>query len=103
MPKTYLAHLAKPLADQEADALRSGVELDDGPAQPAEVVFAGDRKTVRITVHEGRYHQVKRMFKAVGNNVVRLHRESFGALELGDLEPGAWRELTGKELALLKR
>ena len=102
VPKTYLAHLAKPLADQEVEALRSGVELEDGQTQPAEVVFAGNRKTVHITVHEGRYHQVKRMFKAVGNNVVRLHREKFGPLELGSLVQGEWRELTAEEMALLK-
>lgn len=103
VPKTYLAHLAKPLSDHDADALRLGVELEDGPTQPAEVEFAGNRKTVRITVHEGRYHQVKRMLKAVGNHVARLHRESFGALELGELEPGSWRKLTSEEVALLKR
>ena len=76
-----------------------GVELDDGPAQPAELAFIGKRRNrVRITIHEGRYHQVKRMFEAVGHPVRSLHRERFGDLTLGNLQPGQWRELTPEEL-----
>ena len=102
VPKTYLAHLRDPLSARSAAALRAGVELDDGPAQPAEVELAGeDGKLVRITVREGRYHQVKRMFKAVGNRVLGLHRESFGPLGLGDLKPGEWRVLSDGEVEAL--
>ena len=70
--------------------------------QPAEVEVV-DRKhpTVRITIHEGRYHQVKRMFEAIGYPVVKLHRERFGNLELGSLKPGEWRELTPQEIESL--
>lgn len=104
VPKTYLAHVKGCLTDAEADALRSGVKLDDGPTQPAEVSFArGRRDRVRITIREGRYHQVKRMLEVVGHPVVRLHRESFGPLRLGDLKPGEWRELSADEVALLMR
>lgn len=100
--KTYLARLKKPLADEKAALLRQGVELDDGPAQPAEVsIVDKSRKLVRITVHEGRYHQVKRMFDTVDDPVVSLHRESFGPLRLGELKPGEWRELAVDEVAAL--
>ncbi|HAM15789.1 MAG TPA: rRNA pseudouridine synthase [Eggerthellaceae bacterium] len=100
--KTYRALLDRPLSATGADALRAGVQLDDGPAQPATVAVAGKGgRLVRITVHEGRYHQVKRMFEAVGRHVVRLHRESFGPLSLGNLASGAWRVLSDDELAAL--
>ena len=103
VPKTYVATLKQPLSKRSADELRRGVQLDDGPAQPAEVEMASrDGKRIRITVHEGRYHQVKRMFEAVGYRVVRLHRESFGPLTLGSLKPGEWRELTPDELRELR-
>lgn len=55
---------------------------------------------VLLTITEGKYHQVKRMFAAVGNRVVGLHREQIGGIELGDLAPGEWRELTAEEVAL---
>lgn len=55
---------------------------------------------VLLTITEGKYHQVKRMFAAVGNRVVGLHREQIGGIELADLAPGEWRELTTEEVAL---
>ena len=55
---------------------------------------------VLLTITEGKYHQVKRMFAAVGNRVVGLHREQIGSIELGDLAPGQWRSLTEQEIAL---
>ena len=55
---------------------------------------------VLLTITEGRYHQVKRMFAAVGNRVVGLHREQIGALKLADLAPGEWRNLTEDEVTL---
>ena len=104
VPKTYVARLERPLSDEAARRLREGVQLEDGPAQPAEVACAGkSRKVVRITVREGRYHQVKRMFEAVGNKVASLHRESFGPLGLGALASGEWRELTKAEVAKLRK
>ena len=102
--KTYLARLKKPLEDDAVQQLREGVELDDGPAQPADVAFADkERKLVRITIREGRYHQVKRMFDTVGDPVVSLHRESFGTVRLGKLKPGQWRELNASEVDKLRR
>ena len=102
--KTYRAQLDGPLSQGQADALRRGVELSDGPTSPAEVEFVGkSRRDVRITIHEGRYHQVKRMFEAVGRKVRKLHRESFGPLELGDLALGTWRQLSQEEVEALRQ
>ena len=103
VPKTYRATLASPLSRPAAETLRRGITLDDGPCQPAQVSIAGrGGKLVRITIHEGRYHQVKRMFEAVGNHVVHLHRETFGSLALGNLKPGTWRLLTEDEVQKLR-
>ena len=102
VPKTYLAHVKGVLSKPETDALRKGIDLDDGPTQPAEVEFVGGKRDiVRITIHEGRYHQVKRMFEAIGHPVRSLHRERFGPLDLGDLRPGEWRELDEGEIMSL--
>lgn len=104
VPKTYRARLRTLPKPSELDRLREGIELDDGLTQPAEVTVVSHKTpTVRITIHEGRYHQVKRMFEAIGYPVVKLHRERFGALELGELKPGEWRELTADEVSSLTR
>ena len=78
--------------------------LDDGMTRPAEVVAVGGggATTYRITLREGRKRQVRRMFEAVGHPVTALHRESFGPIELGDLEPGAVRDLTPDEVDELR-
>jgi 16S rRNA pseudouridine516 synthase len=70
------------------------VQLDDekSPCAPAELKIVSPREA-EITLTEGKYHQVRRMFAAGGATVLTLHREKFGALELGDLAPGTWREL----------
>ncbi|MCU0971144.1 MAG: 16S rRNA pseudouridine(516) synthase RsuA [Gammaproteobacteria bacterium] len=100
-PKTYLAELAEPLAEAAAASLRAGVRLrgEERETRPAAVETVGDRR-VRITVTEGRYHQVKRMLAAVGNRVLTLHRERVGPVDLDpSLGPGAWRSLTAEEVA----
>ena len=99
VPKTYRAQLKALPKPRELDRLREGIELDDGPTQPAQVEVVGRKPPiVRITIHEGRYHQVKRMFEAIGYRVVSLHRERFDTLELGNLASGEWRELTPEEV-----
>ena len=101
--KTYRALVRGSLTDAQVEKLQKGVMLEDGLTQPAIVSFVeGKRNHVRLTIHEGRYHQVKRMLEAVGHPVKRLHRERFGNLELGDLAPGKWRELTAEEIAALQ-
>ena len=81
-------------------ALEEGVELDDGRTARARAQLLGP-STVELALHEGRKHQVKRMLEAVGHPVRRLHRSRYAGLELGDLAPGEWRELTDAELKTL--
>ncbi|WP_027966802.1 pseudouridine synthase [Halomonas halocynthiae] len=103
-PKVYLATLARPLAGDDAqaaiDAFALGVELesDEEPTRPATLELI-DEHHARLTLVEGRYHQVRRMFAAIGNHVETLHRASIGPLALGELAEGRWRELTEQEVA----
>lgn len=101
VPKTYHATLAQPLRADAAARLASGtlmLEGDDKPLLPAELHIISDT-VARVTVHEGRYHQVRRMFAALDNRVVALHRESIGGLQLPkDLGAGEYRLLTHEEI-----
>jgi 16S rRNA pseudouridine516 synthase len=104
-PKVYVATLAEDLRGDEAGLFAAGTLLLDGetkPLLPAECDVLGPREA-RLTLHEGRYHQVRRMFAATGNAVVALHREAIGGLALDalGLAPGAWRLLGDAERALL--
>ncbi|TWG89756.1 16S rRNA pseudouridine516 synthase [Luteimonas sp. J16] len=103
LPKTYEAELAAPLRGDEAALFASGtlvLESEDTPLRPA-VLEAIAPTRARLTVTEGRYHQVRRMFAAVGNHVQALHRSRIGGLDLGDLAPGQWRLLEAGDLARL--
>lgn len=104
--KTYFAQVEGVMSEREADMLREGVVLEDGPTREARVEIAqvfADETAVRLTIHEGRKRQVKRMCAHVGHPVLRLHREQFGPLVLGDTPQGAWRLLTDDEVARLRR
>ena len=97
--KTYRAELAEPLVADAEQRLQQGLVLrsEAVPTRPAELQML-DTNRVRITISEGRYHQVRRMFAALGNRVVSLHRERIGGLWLDEtLAPGQWRELTVEE------
>ncbi|MCE7033056.1 rRNA pseudouridine synthase [Lysobacter sp. GX 14042] len=99
--KTYAAALAEDLRGDEAASFASGTLMLDGedtPLAPAQLEVTGPR-SARLTLTEGRYHQVRRMFAAVGNHVEALHRPQVGALTLGDLPEGAWRLLGEADLA----
>lgn len=99
--KTYVAMLAEDLRGDERELFASGgmvLKGEPAPLQPALLEVEAPRR-VRLTLHEGRYHQVRRMFAATGNHVLALHRERIGALQLGTLEPGQWRLLGADELA----
>ena len=95
LPKVYLATLAQDLRGDEAALFAAGTLMLDGEKTallPAELDVL-DARRARLTLHEGRYHQVRRMFAAVGNHVEALHRERVGGLTLGDLPDGQWRVL----------
>ena len=101
--KLYEATLARPLAGTEQSVFASGtlmLESETHPLLPAEMTQTGPQ-SARLVLHEGRYHQVRRMFAAVGNHVETLHRAAIGALTLGDLPAGQWRVLTADEAALV--
>jgi 16S rRNA pseudouridine516 synthase len=100
VPKVYLVETLDPIAPDAVAAFERGFyfHTEDITTLPAELVILSERQA-RLTLHEGRYHQVKRMFHRVGNRVVNLHRESIGALALpADLPPGAWRALSSQEI-----
>ena len=103
LPKVYLATLASDLRGDEATTFASGTLVLEGETTP--LLPAGfeaiDARTARLTLHEGRYHQARRMFAAVGNHVVALHRERIGGLELGGLPEGQWRALDDAERDVL--
>ena len=102
--KVYRATLARPLVGTEQAVFEAGglvLEGEDKPLSPA-VLEVLSPTEARLTVTEGRYHMVRRMFAAVGNHVEALHRERIGGLSLpGDLEPGQWRLMTPDETALI--
>ncbi|RKW37748.1 MAG: pseudouridine synthase, partial [Moraxella sp.] len=100
-PKTYLVTLADPVEANYSQACAEGILLrgEKEPTKPAELEILDDYN-VNLTISEGRYHQVKRMFAALGNKVVGLHRWKIGNLTLDDdLGEGEFRPLTEKEIA----
>ena len=102
VPKTYRVTLDTPLPAGMAAGFAAGVTLADGTKlSPAEVTaLSDDGRTVRVVLHQGVYHQIKRMFGVYGAGVDALHRESIGGVPLDQaLAPGQWRELTGEEVA----
>jgi 16S rRNA pseudouridine516 synthase len=103
LPKIYEATLARDLRGNEAAIFASGtllLESERAPLAPATLEVLGPR-LARVTVTEGRYHQVRRMFAAVGNHVEQLHRSRVGGLTLDALEIGKWRALDAADLAKL--
>lgn len=103
--KQYLVKVSNKVTTEELHRLRQGVELDGRLTSPANVrlvryeTFAS---IVLVTIHEGRNRQVRRMFEAVGHQVVALKRVGFGPIYLNDLPRGQWRRLTDAEVRKLK-
>jgi 23S rRNA pseudouridine2605 synthase len=100
--KEYLVEVEGEPGRGALRSLRQGVELDDGPTAPAKVAVLGER-LIRITIHQGRNRQVRRMCEAVGHPVLRLVRTRIGPLAERSLAPGEWRALTQDEVRALER
>ncbi|ERG68300.1 MULTISPECIES: pseudouridine synthase [Exiguobacterium] len=103
--KVYVAEVDGEMTTDDVRHFAEGVELEDGyttkPARLELISKSGRRSTVRLTLSEGKYHQVKRMIAAVGKHVEQLERVQIGELELDPtLEPGAYRELSEEEVDL---
>ncbi len=105
--KVYHAVLDGPVPDKEAQLFREGLRIeDDDPftALPADLEILSNGTEALVTLREGKYHQVKRMFAAVGRKVLKLKRLSMGPLKLDpELKSGEWRPLTGAEIDALKK
>jgi len=102
VPKIYLVETRDPIPREAVEAFAKGFyfQTEDLTTLPAELVILGER-LARLTLHEGRYHQVKRMFHRIENRVTSLHRERIGTIGLPeDLTPGSWRALTAAEIRL---
>ncbi|EOR23746.1 pseudouridine synthase [Niallia nealsonii AAU1] len=106
VPKTYFAVIRGEVGEGDIAAFKKGVVLDDGYlTKPGDLVIlkAGETSDIELTISEGKFHQVKRMFESVGKKVIYLKRISMGPLELDEsLELGEYRELTEEEVELLK-
>ena len=101
VPKVYEVDTAEPVDEQQVQRLLAGVVLHDDP-QPVRAAACerSGAKALRLTLTQGKYHQVKRMVAAAGNEVARLHRSRIGALVLPqDLAPGQWRWMSAAQLA----
>lgn len=103
IPKTYYAILDKEVPEEAVELFKNGVNIgDDKPTLPAELVILSSNEA-ELTIHEGRFHQVKRMFEEVGCTVTYLKRLSMGSLVLGDLEKCEFRKLTEEEVQALQK
>ena len=105
--KVYYAKIDKKVTENDVKKFKNGITLDDGylcKEAKLEILEATEEGSeVMVTIQEGKFHQVKRMFEAVGKNVVYLRRVEFGTLKLDeDLEEGEYRELTEEEINILK-
>lgn len=98
--KTYYAEIVGLISDREIQKLSQGVKIGDYTTQPAEIRRVGDQ-ALEITIHEGKYHQIKLMLEAIGNRVTYLKRTRIGDFFLPELEPGEYREMTEDEIRLV--
>lgn len=105
--KTYIAKVKGIVSNNDLRQLRLGVVIDGRRTKKAKTRLLETNRTqqtsrVKLTIHEGHYHQVKKMFEAVNHPVVKLHRESYGPLTLQGLQSGEFRQLKEEEVSLLK-
>lgn len=104
--KKYIAKVKGLVTGYEIKQLRSGVVIDGKKTSKASVKLKKydkktDKSTVELTIHEGRNHQVKKMFEVLHHDVIKLKRETYANLDLTNLKPGEYRKLTNKEVAIL--
>lgn len=106
VPKVYYAHIEGVVTEEDVEKFAEGVELDDGyMTKPGKLVIlkSASQSEIELTIQEGKFHQVKRMFESVGKRVTYLKRISMGNLKLDDhLALGEYRELTAEELNCLQ-
>ncbi|MBS7525511.1 rRNA pseudouridine synthase [Fusibacter paucivorans] len=104
VPKQYFAKLAAPVNPEDTGAFEKGITLEDGyECMPAKLLTTGIADEVLLTIYEGKFHQVKRMFEALGNKVIYLKRMRMGGLQLDEsLKLGEMRLLTAEELELIE-
>ncbi|CAJ1314508.1 pseudouridine synthase [Paenibacillus sp. PK4536] len=107
VPKTYHVTVEGVPHGTALEKFRQGIQLEDGMTQPAEADYYDidtekKQATIRVTIHEGRNRQIRRMFEALSHKVVRLKRISFGELLIGNLKRGLYRHLTKEEIDKLK-
>ncbi len=103
--KIYYVRTQKPVKPHQIDALRRGVELEDGPAAADQVAYLNpNTKTdVALELHEGRNRQIRRMMERLGHDIVQLERAKYGTLTTGQLQRGEWRRLTFDEVRALRK
>jgi 23S rRNA pseudouridine2605 synthase len=106
VPRTYRVKVSGTPDERALARLRRGIRLDDGPTGPVEVTVEQRRPSktwLRVTVHEGRNHLVRRLCEAIGHRAEKLQRVALGPLELGKLKLGDFRPLTPREVTALRR
>lgn len=103
--KAYKVEIDKPIKPEDLEKLRRGIMLDGRMTEACDVYILpnSDKKEIGITIHEGRYRQIRRMFERLGYKVRKLHRVSFGGITVSGMKRGEWRYLTEKEIKKLKR
>ncbi len=108
LPKVYHVTIRGKLSEREISIMEAGMFLEDGdellaPVQIKAISKVGETTKYEMVLHQGINRQIRRMFDEYNKTILRLKRVRQGRVELGDLKPGEWRELSAKELALLKK
>lgn len=103
--KAYKVEIDKPIKPEDIEKLKHGIMLDGRKTEACDVYILpnSDRKEIGITIHEGRYRQIRRMFERLGYKVKKLHRVSFGGITVSGMKRGEWRYLTKNEVKRLKK
>ncbi len=105
VPKTYFAVINEEVTSDDINKFEEGIVLEDGyECMPGKLAVKDKNTEIELTICEGKFHQVKRMFKAIGKEVIYLKRVRMGKLELdNELELGEYRELTEEEIILMQQ